>query len=90
MIRSYYVRVAGPPTAAPHGRVLAAGLVLGTLAAVKFAVDVRSAPLAVVLVGGALGGVLYAGAVLLVGAVPPAILNQIPLSDRFPKPLARR
>jgi O-antigen/teichoic acid export membrane protein len=90
VIRGYYVRVAGTPGGVPHARILAAGLVLGALAAGKFALDLKSAPLAVVLIGGSLGSVLYAGALLWLGVVPPAILNQIPLSDRFLKPLTRR
>jgi O-antigen/teichoic acid export membrane protein len=90
VIREYYVRIAGTPAAVRHAPILAAGVVLGALAAVKFALDLKSAPLAVVLVGGSLGSVLYAAALLWLGAVPPVILDQIPLSDRFLKALTRR
>lgn len=89
-VRAYYVRVAGPPSRPAHARILIAGLPLAAMAALKFGLGIHTAPLLVVLVGGALGAVLYAGALLLLGAVPSAILDQIPLSHRLPKPLRRR
>jgi len=60
--------------------------VFAALAVVKFAADLHSAPLAIALVGSAVGAVLYAGALLLLGAVPSAILEHIPLPDPFLRP----
>lgn len=81
----YYRRVAGPPEGPAHRRLLAAGLVLGVLAAIKFALPLGGYPLPVLLVGGSLGIVLYAGALLRLGALPPAVVDQLPLPARFRK-----
>lgn len=79
LIRLYYVRVAGPPRAPRHTRILAAGTTLALLAALKFALVPHAAPLLVVLVGGLLGILLYAGALVRFAALPAEILDQIPL-----------
>jgi O-antigen/teichoic acid export membrane protein len=82
-VRRLYVRVAGAPASRRHGRLVGPALVLAALAAVKFALGIRSDPLVVLLLGGALGAVLYAAAVLAAGALPRAILDQMPLPHRL-------
>jgi O-antigen/teichoic acid export membrane protein len=82
-VRRLYVRVAGAPAPRRHGRLVGPALVLAALAAVKFALGIRSDPLVVLLLGGALGAVLYAAAVLAAGALPRAILDQMPLPRRL-------
>jgi O-antigen/teichoic acid export membrane protein len=85
VVRAYCIRIIGPPESPAHWRILAAGLVLVPLAAIKLILDLHGQPLLVVLVGGGLGLVLYAGALLGLGALPPAILAQIPLPSRLLK-----
>lgn len=90
VIRTYYVRVAGAPIAVKHGRILVAATVLVALAVAKFTLDLHSAPLAVALVGGTVGALLYARALLLLGAVPSAILEHLPLPDLILQTRRRR
>lgn len=90
LIRRWYVLVAGPPVEPKHARILVAALVLAALAAAKFAVNLHSAPLIITLAGGTAGLILYAGALLLLGAVPSAILDHVPLSDLFLRTRFRR
>jgi O-antigen/teichoic acid export membrane protein len=89
VVGKYYVRVAGPPAQPRHLRILTAGLVLGLLAALKFGLGLHRDPLLITLVGGSLGAVLYAGAVLGLGAIPSSITDQIPLPSRLRQILPR-
>jgi O-antigen/teichoic acid export membrane protein len=90
LVRAYYLRVAGPPQSPSHWRILAAGVVLLVLGALKFALGLHSKPLLVTVVGGLLGCVMYAAALLGLGALPSAIVDQIPLPNRLLKILPRR
>jgi O-antigen/teichoic acid export membrane protein len=78
-VRWAYVRVAGAPPAPPHLRILAAGSALGALAAIKFALSPALGDLALVLGGGAVGLVVYAALILLLGALPESILVRLPV-----------
>lgn len=89
VVGGYYIRVAGAPIQPRHLRILTAGVVLGLLAAVKFGLGLHRDPLLVTLVGGSVGVVLYAGAVLGLGALPSAITDQIPLPTRLRHSLPR-
>jgi O-antigen/teichoic acid export membrane protein len=78
IIRGAYVRVAGRPPSPPHLRILIAGTALGALAAIKFGLSPKIGDLALVLGGGALGLVVYAALILLLGALPESILVRLP------------
>jgi O-antigen/teichoic acid export membrane protein len=78
-VRTYYIRLMGAPLAPRHGRILAAATVLVGVAVLKFALIPHGVPLLVTVVGGLGGGVLYAAALLRLGALPSEIRDQIPL-----------
>jgi O-antigen/teichoic acid export membrane protein len=79
IVRGLYVSVAGAPRRPPNGRILAAGVPLGVLAAIKFALPLGSKPLLVLAVGIPLGGLLYSALLLRLGALPPAVTSRLRL-----------
>jgi O-antigen/teichoic acid export membrane protein len=78
IVREAYVRAAGRPPAPPHLRILAAGSALAALAALKFGLSPQIPKIVLVLGGGALGLVVYAALVLLLGALPESVLVRLP------------
>jgi O-antigen/teichoic acid export membrane protein len=79
VVRAFYIRVAGAPLRPPHLRILAAGMALGVLAVLKFALPLGSKPLLVVTVGGLLGGLVYSALLLRLGALPVSITSRLPV-----------
>jgi len=79
LVRSYCIRVVGSPPGAPHLRILAAGLGLGVLAAVKFALPLHGRPVLTIVLGGTLGAVVYAALLLRLGGLPAPIVDRLPL-----------
>lgn len=79
IVRGFYVRVAGHPARPSHWRILAAGLPLGLLAALKFGLPLGSKPLLVVAVGFPLGGLVYCALLLRLGALPAAVTSRLRL-----------
>lgn len=78
LCRRYYIRIAGPPSRTPHLRILAAGIGLGVIAAVKFALPLGGQPVLTIVLGGMLAAVLYAALLLRLGGLPAPILDQLP------------
>ena len=81
LARGFYVRVAGRPSRTPHVPILAAGLGLGVLAAIKFALPLGGQPVLTIVLGGILGAVVYAALLLRLGGLPSSVTDQLPLPN---------
>jgi O-antigen/teichoic acid export membrane protein len=90
MIQRSYVKVAGPARAPSHARIALAAAPLAVIAALKFWLVPTATPLLVIVLGGGLGLVLYAGALLGSAALPREILDLMPLPRRLQRTRAPR